>query len=107
MKSTSKMPGIAQIKEMRQDLKSTSPTNCHMNHFSTVFPTPALTSSKSLHTHRPTGAFPTARAVSGPASPLLSALFDPHSPPDLHHLTALLPFCPCLSNGTVSPGLTT
>lgn len=53
MKSISKMPGIAQIKEMRQDLKSTSPTNYHMNHFSTVFPTPALASSKSLLSNIP------------------------------------------------------
>lgn len=53
MKSASKMPGIAQIKEMRQDLKSISLTNYLMNHLSTVFPTPALASSKFLHSNIP------------------------------------------------------
>lgn len=53
MKSTSKMPGIAQIKEMRQDLKSTSPTNRHMNHCASVFPSPALASAMSLGANKP------------------------------------------------------
>lgn len=53
MKSTSKMPGIAQIKEMRQDLKSTSPTNHHMNHCASVFPCPALASAMSLGANKP------------------------------------------------------
>lgn len=51
MKSTSKTPGIAQIKERSQELKSTSPSNYHVNHISTDFLTPALTSSKFLYTN--------------------------------------------------------
>lgn len=51
MKSINNMPRAAQIKEVRQDFRSTSPTHYHMNHVSSVILTPALTSSKSICTN--------------------------------------------------------
>lgn len=51
MKSPSEVPRAAQMKEVRQDFRSTSPTRYRMNHVSSVILTPALSSSKSICTN--------------------------------------------------------